>query len=81
MHFLFLLCMEVKSLRRVILALPSSYDGAFSDNNYQLNGINYFHGKNAPENLKSLSTIFFSNFFFSPNDSPSKTMKDGFYFI
>ena len=31
--------------------------------------------------LKLVSTIFFSNFYFSLNDSPSKTMKNIFYFI
>ena len=31
--------------------------------------------------LKLLSTIFYQIFIFSPNDSPSKTMKNVFYFI
>ena len=33
------------------------------------------------ENLKPVSTIFCEIFIFSPNDSPSKTMKNFFYFI
>ena len=32
-------------------------------------------------NLKSVSAIFYKIFTFSPNDSPSKTMKNVFYFI
>ena len=32
-------------------------------------------------NLKLVSTIFIKFLFFSPNDSPSKTMKNVFYFI
>ena len=31
--------------------------------------------------LKDVSAIFLSNFYFSPNDSSSKTMKNVFYFI
>ena len=31
--------------------------------------------------LKLVSAIFLSNFYFSPNDSPSKTMENVFYFI
>ena len=31
--------------------------------------------------LKLVSTIFYPAFIFSPNDSPSKTMKSVFYFI
>ena len=31
--------------------------------------------------LKLVSAIFLSNFYFSPNDSPSKTIKNVFYFI
>ena len=31
--------------------------------------------------LKLVSVIFLSNFYFSPNDSPSKIMKNVFYFI
>ena len=31
--------------------------------------------------LKLVSTIFYQIFIFSPNDSPSKTMKNVFYFI
>ena len=33
------------------------------------------------EHLKACVCYFLSNFFFSPNDSPSKTMKNVFYFI
>ena len=33
------------------------------------------------EILKAYVRYFFSNFYFSPNDSPSKTMKNVFYFI
>ena len=32
-------------------------------------------------NLKLVSAIFYQNFIFSPNGSPSKTMKNIFYFI
>ena len=32
-------------------------------------------------NLKLVSTIFYQVFIFSPNDSPSKIMKNIFYFI
>ena len=31
--------------------------------------------------LKACVRYFLSNFYFSPNDSPSKTMKNAFYFI
>ena len=31
--------------------------------------------------LKACVRYFLSNFYFSPNDSPSKTMKNVFYFI
>ena len=31
--------------------------------------------------LKLVSTIFYQIFIFPPNDSPSKTMKNIFYFI
>ena len=31
--------------------------------------------------LKACVLYFLSNFYFSPNDSPSKTMKNAFYFI
>ena len=31
--------------------------------------------------LKLVSAIFIKFLFFSPNDSPSKTMKNAFYFI
>ena len=31
--------------------------------------------------LKACVHYFLSNFYFSPNDSPSKTMKNAFYFI
>ena len=31
--------------------------------------------------LKPCVRYFLTNFYFSPNDSPSKTMKDVFYFI
>ena len=31
--------------------------------------------------LKACARYFLSNFYFSPNDSPSKTMKNVFYFI
>ena len=31
--------------------------------------------------LKLVCAISLTNFYFSPNDSPSKTMKDAFYFI
>ena len=31
--------------------------------------------------LKLVSTIFYETFIFSPNDSPSKTIKNVFYFI
>ena len=31
--------------------------------------------------FKACICYFFENFYFSPNDSPSKTMKDIFYFI
>ena len=31
--------------------------------------------------LKACVRYFLTNFYFSQNDSPSKTMKDGFYFI
>ena len=31
--------------------------------------------------LKLVSAIFYQIFIFSPNDSPSKTMKNAFYFI
>ena len=31
--------------------------------------------------LKAYVRYFLSNFYLSPNDSPSKTMKDVFYFI
>ena len=31
--------------------------------------------------LKPVSAIFYQIFIFSPNDSPSKTMKNVFYFI
>ena len=42
--------------------------------------------KNESENKKIQSFkacvhYFLSNFYFSPNDSPSKTMKNAFYFI
>ena len=33
------------------------------------------------QNLKLVSAIFYQIFIFSPNDSPSKTMKNVFYFI
>ena len=32
-------------------------------------------------NLKACAFYFSTNFYLSPNDSPSKTMKDAFYFI
>ena len=32
-------------------------------------------------NVKACVHYFLSNFYFSPNDSPSKTMKNVFYFI
>ena len=32
-------------------------------------------------NLKLVSAIFYEIFIFSPNDSPSKTIKNAFYFI
>ena len=35
----------------------------------------------ALKSLKLVSTIFYQIFIFSPNDSPSKTMKNVFYFI
>ena len=31
--------------------------------------------------LKLVSAIFYQSFIFSPNDSPSKTMKNVFYFM
>ena len=31
--------------------------------------------------VKACVSYFLSNFYFSPNDSPSKTMKNVFYFI
>ena len=31
--------------------------------------------------LKLVSAIFYQIFIFTPNDSPSKTMKNAFYFI
>ena len=31
--------------------------------------------------LKHVPAVFLSNFYFQPNDSPSKTMKNVFYFI
>ena len=33
------------------------------------------------KSLKLVSATFLTNFYFSPNDSPLKTMKDVFYFI
>ena len=33
------------------------------------------------QHIKAWVRYFFSNFYFSPNDSPSKTMKNAFYFI
>ena len=36
---------------------------------------------NGPLPLKACACYFLSNFIFSPNDSPSKTMKNIFYFI
>ena len=32
-------------------------------------------------NVKACVRYFLRNFYFPPNDSPSKTMKDVFYFI
>ena len=37
--------------------------------------------QNTKKDLKLVSTFFLSNFYFSPNDSPSKTMENVFYFI
>ena len=34
-----------------------------------------------PTHLKLVSAIFLSNFYFSPDDGPSKNMKNVFYFI
>ena len=36
---------------------------------------------NSGTNLKLVSAIFYEIFVFSPNDSPSKTIKNVFYFI
>ena len=33
------------------------------------------------KSIKLVSAIFYQNFIFSPNDSPSKTVKNVFYFI
>ena len=33
------------------------------------------------ESVKACACYFLSNFYFSPNDSPSKAMKNVFYFI
>ena len=37
--------------------------------------------QNTKKDLKLVSTFFLSNFYFSPNDSPSQTMENVFYFI
>ena len=37
--------------------------------------------ENKVPNLNLVSAIFYQIFIFSPNDSPSKTMKNVFYFI
>ena len=39
--------------------------------------VNFF----AENLLKACVSYFLSNFYFSPNNSPSKTMKNVFYFI
>ena len=40
-----------------------------------------YHFGNITVHLKLVSAIFYQIFIFSPNDSPSKTMKSVFYFI
>ena len=41
-----------------------------------------WHGSGAlTVNFKACVHYFLTNFYFLPNDSPSKTMKDVFYFI
>ena len=53
----------------------------------QITGKRYFKCKlkylEAPKqtHLKLVSTIFYQTFIFSSNDSPTKTMKNVFYFI
>ena len=42
---------------------------------------NIFKNQQAKFNLKLVSAIFHQIFIFSPNDSPSKIMKNAFYFI
>ena len=43
---------------------------------------NFFHHiNNLHQNIKACVCYFLSNFYFSPNDTPSKTMKNVFYFI
>ena len=42
---------------------------------------NNIHKRSSQEYFKACVRYFLRNFHFSPNDSPSKTMKDVFYFI
>ena len=48
--------------------------GSYSREIYVQNALEYIL-------LKLVSVIFYQCFYFSPNDSPSKTMKNVFYFI
>ena len=45
------------------------------------NNFSYTNNLDVAHRLKLVSAIFYEIFIFSPNDSPSKTMENVFYFI
>ena len=48
---------------------------------HQRKHINISASLRLTKSLKACVRYFLSKFYFSPNDSPSKTMKNAFYFI
>ena len=64
------------TMHRFIFFMRTNQDQIFDDD------IDYkCYVKNLLRFFKVCVRYFLSNFYFSPNDSPSKTMKNAFYFI
>ena len=60
-----------KKYRNLFSILMKKSKQAYYDKYFERNG----------NNIKAYVCYFLSNFYFSPNDSPSKTLKNIFYFI
>ena len=70
----------VNNLKKASKITVGKKGNTLSENEKIAETFNKFFG-NIIKNLKLVSAIFLSKFYFSPNDSPSKTMKNVFYFI